>query len=220
MSATPTHLLTASDGADNSVFTTASISPTAGKLVLLAVGGNRGGALPPSAAPTVSGNGLTWTQVDTVVDSTQRRLTLFRAFANNPSAGAVTITFADVQTDGASWSFVEWIELDTTGTNGANAIVQSATNNVDAASMTVTLASFAHVRNPTFGAVFTDGTGNITVGSGFTELGEANSPRTIETEWKAANDTTVDWSWTGTLNAQGIAVELKALSPSSFMPFL
>ncbi len=112
--------------------------------------------------------------------------------------------------------------MDTSGSNGSGAIVQSKTNTVSTGtSLTVTLDSgITQTNNATFGGFRKAGQGNaVTPGSGFTELGEAtdSTDGRIESEYKAVGaNTTVDASWSDTINALGIAVEVKnAIVPTT-----
>lgn len=206
-----THLTTSSSGTAATSYATASISPSGNKLVLAWVSSRIAAGTP--AAPTLSGNGLTWVQVATVQFSgTTTRLTLFRAMAASPTSGAVTIDFSGVTQDTASWSISEFGNVNTSGTNGSGAVNQSATNSTaGATSLTVTLAS----ASPTYsiaGGFATINGGTITPEAGFTELGEdiANTID-VESEWKFDNsgqDTTVSASWAGSVAAGGIALEI------------
>ena len=190
-------------------FTTASISPTANKLILLAVGSAN---VASNNAPTVTGAGMTWTQVATSIDSaTRRRVTLFRALSASPGSGALTIDFAGTTHNNCQWSVIEFSGIDTGGTNGANAIVQSVTNtSTGGTSATVTLAAFGAAGNATFGALRqANGTG-ISPGSGFAELHETVFTGTLESEFRNDNDTSVDWTWSGSSIWNALAVEIKA----------
>ena len=79
------NLTSGTNTANLASYSTDSITPSANKLILAAV------SLQDSAdsgAPTLSGNGLTWIQIDSLVYSTTgggHRLTLFRAMGSSPS---------------------------------------------------------------------------------------------------------------------------------------
>jgi len=193
-----------------SSYVTASVSISANTIVLACVGSDMGASSPN--VPTCTGAGRTWTQVQTRLSGgTTRRLTVFRSTGTSPASGALTFDFGgQSQSNGASWSIVEASDVDTSGTNGSNGIVQNATNGVDTTtSLTVTLGAFSNTSNATFGSIFLNGTPGVTPGSGFTELAEGTGSRTVQTEWKTTNDTTVDWSWTGNHDSAGIALEVK-----------
>lgn len=200
---------------DATSYDTASITPTANALVLLAVSSRRSGATP--SEPTASGCGLTWVVEDTQLSysagTPNRRLTLFRGMGASPTTGAITISIADTQTE-CAWSVDEFTGVDTSGTNGSGAIVQNTSNN-DAGSVattcTLTLSSFASANNMAYGAKTHTGNTATTPGTGFTELAEQTSAENgtgFQTQYKL-NDTTVDWSWTGNNSWFAIAIEVK-----------
>ena len=206
-------------------FSSSSISPSSNALVLLSVSSRTGISTDPNI-PTVTGNGLTWVQVATLVfdttSSSRRRLTVFRAMGASPSNGAVTVDFAgQTQTD-YSYAVDQSTGTDTTGTNGSGAIVQSVSNSDEsgsASSITATLAAFSNAGNATFGAFAEAATFGFTVGSGFTLLGAATGSADTgimcNTEYKLSNDTTVDGSWSGAGEIGCIAIEINAQGTST-----
>jgi hypothetical protein len=148
---------------------------------------------------------------------------------SSPSSGAITIDFAgQTQTD-VIWSVEQCSGMDTTGTNGSGAVVQSAVNNVagtfSTGTFTVTLAAFSDTNNGAYGVITCDNTlnGSGSVGSGFTQLvntqalPSGGNLQTYLTEWKATNDTTVDASMPGdgATSIGGIAIEIKAAAVAS-----
>lgn len=215
MAITATNLTTSSSSADASSYATASITPGADKLILAFIGNSvAGGSVP--ATPTLSGNGLTWTQVATQTWNVDvARLTIFRATGAAPTTGAITISIATPAPTCCEWSIIEVSGADITGTNAANAIVQTvSTNAADAlaTSGTVTLSAFSNSSNATFGVFGHKAQEATNPGSGFTELGDTNHAapnRAFEVEYLAGNDTTVDASWTTSAEWGGIAAEIK-----------
>lgn len=205
---------------------TASISPTSNNLVLATVS-TRSNVTADPPQPTATGAGLTWVVVGSIVyDSTsasRRRVTLFRALGT-VSAGAVTFDWGvQTQTDFA-WSIDQVSGIDTSGTNGSGAIVQSVTNKDETntvATLTVTLAAFSGASNATYGAFGYDGgvsgTAASTAGTGFTKTAGVLSGVNVgaSTEYQLANDTTVDMSWNTNLLVGGIAAELKVAPATS-----
>lgn len=207
-----TNLTTSFSNADQSSYTTASISPLANALILAAVA-HWSNATIPAPTPTLSGNGLTWVSITTVTLVGGYRLTLFRAMGASPSSGVVTIDFGgDVQGQ-IEWSIGQVTGVDTSGTHGSGAIVQSATNTVlPGTSLTVTLGAFGHVNNGAFGAFYPNNSRTPAVGSGFALMGMADgggSQESLLTEWRGDNDTTVDASWPTSSNAAGLAIEIQ-----------
>lgn len=210
---------------DATSFATASITPTANRLVLLAVLSTLASA--PNI-PTATGNGLTWVTINNVTFNTigtpRSRLTVLRALGASPSAGAITIDF-DGQTQlSCCWSVAEFDGIDTGGTNGSGAIVQSATNRADssAAALAVTLAAFGSVNNATYGAFGSDLNGSFTPGTDFNEIhdvAQATANQTLQTEWRADNDTSVDATPNTTGDLGGIGIEIKAAAAAGGKPW-
>lgn len=144
------HLLTAGSNVDATSYTTASITATSNRLVLLWVYSIAASA--PNQ-PTVSGGGLTWVNAGSALDSDGlRRITMFRAMGT-PSAGALTISFSAQTQTGCTWSIAEYDNISTGGTNGSSAVVQVVTYNTtsNATSATATLSAFASSTNATVG---------------------------------------------------------------------
>jgi len=198
---------------------TASISPTADSLILATVVSRLGSSVDPTE-PTLSGNGLTWVVVGTSVfdntSSSRRRITLFRSLGASPSAGALTADFAGQSQTSSLIVVDEASGVDTSGTNGSGAVVQSAVNqdtSGSASSLTVTLGSFSGAGNATYGTFgYANPTYDATAGSGFTRLGNVvDSVPDIRgtTEYLLGNDTSVDMTWGSGGEVGGIAIEIK-----------
>lgn len=222
MAITASNLISGSDsGAAASSFTTASITPSANKLILLSVTARRGDSTQP-VAPTVTGNGLTWVEIAEIywdTTSTSRKSTfLFRAMGASPSSGAVTMDFGTQSINLPNWIVDEITGMDTSGTNGSGAIVQSATNKNEAgATLTVTLAAFSSANNATYGSFGGDSFGaGSSVGTGYTQLGSTDGATTTAgvTEFRSDNDTSVDVTFS-TASLGGIAIEIKAASTTT-----
>lgn len=218
-----------------STATTASVTPSANKLQLLSVTARTGDST-DTGTPTITGNGLTWVNIAHIVydrtSASRKALDLFRAMGASPSTGAITIDYGSQTPSAISWALDEVSGMDTTGTNGSGAIVQSATNwhqDTDGLNtITVTLGAFSDSNNATFGAMAADGNTPATlssVGTGFTQVG--NSVNTggdgvnLVREFRSDNDTTVDITWSKIVDLGGIAIEIKvagAATPSQSIP--
>ena len=213
MAITQASLTGAANTVDASSFTTASITPTANRLVI-AVIYNRSGITDPAETPTLSGNGLTWVQITTTTaGNTRDRVTMFRAMGASPSSGAVTIDFAGNTQNACHHSIFEFAGIDTSGTNGSGAVVQSATNSGTATSLTVTLAAFGSTDNGATSGFEHRANEATTPETNWTEIHdvtEINPNSNLETQWRADNDTTASASWTTLANCGGIAIEIKA----------
>lgn len=208
--------LTSSSSTTNATsYASASISPTANRLIIASVSVFNSGAA--ASTPTLSGAGMTWTQVATVASgaTSQRRVTVFRALSASPGSGAVTIDLGGVTHESAAWSFVEFSNVDTSGTNGSGAVVQSDTDTSGTTNVTthaaLSLAAFENFANMCYCVTMLQANNAVTPGTGFTEIsdaGQATDTIRQQDEYKLA-DTTPDPSWTSTV-AAGIAIEIMA----------
>lgn len=220
---TATGLTSGSNSANLITYTTASITPGANKLILLAVEGLKG-ADEVHGVPTVTGNGLTWEQVATTgVDAATTnflgRFSLFRAVGSSPTAGTVSITFDSTQTS-AAWSVVE-ISGVPMQNNGAVAIAQSATNRADnVTTLSVTMATFKSQNNATI-AFFAGGDGDgltrtFTPAAGFTEIHDTGIQfANIHSQFKQSASTSASTTVSSEVDGlAGIAVELRTVVPA------
>ena len=200
-------LLTSGSGGGASSDVTASFTPSPNALVLAFVY-----TLADTAqVPTMSGNGLTWDRIFGPFAYTESgTVSVFRAMGAAPSSGAATISYSVTSSSGR-WVIIEFANVDTSGTNGSGAIVQTATNvNYGGSSVTATLAAFSSANNVTVGGAFKDTAATAVAGSGFSLLGSAiANARGVHAEWKSANDTSVDMSFTSTSNQYMWAAEIK-----------
>lgn len=202
---------------DATSYTTASITPSANKLILLSVLSVQTGGPP---VPTITGNGLTWVEVDSNLNTTtnNRRITIFRAMGAFPSTGTITIDFGGSTQARCIWSVSEFDGVDTGGTNGSSAIVQTTETSAtpgNATSVTLTLSAFADTANVAYGLMWLFSAEDITNGSGFTSIYENSSgegAQNMSTQYKL-NDNTVDWSWTSNVTYGAIALEI-AVAPA------
>lgn len=198
--------------AGTSFATSANLTCSANKLYLACVvNQTSGGGATPSGL--TGGGQSTWTQVRTALVGANERMTIFRALSASPgAAAALTATWSSSQGSfGAIW-VIEYAGVLTTGTNGADAVVQSASNTSSSASgLTVTLASFADATNNVAAGFFCNATTSAaTAGSGFTLLGNSTGQsRRFSHEWKTGEDTSVDITG-GTGRWVGVGLELAA----------
>jgi hypothetical protein len=192
--------------------TTASISPTANALILVAVGCYNSDDV--TGITSVTGNGITYELVAAAaaVDDGfgDYVLRVYRGMSASPSAGVITIdpaaSFGSTQVD---WCVAEFTGVDTSGTNGSGAVVQSPTNTLNnGTSLTVTLAAFAAAENGAFGAVISYNNRTVTHEAGWTELDTDGSQ--LHAQWRADNDTTCTFTLSSTDDAGAVAVEIAA----------
>ncbi len=217
-------LVSHTSGARNGAGTVGSqatgvITPTANRLQLIAfLNTDTSGANQPNPPGTVAANGLTYTQTGAagtfplnLGGGTLRTVyvTTWRAVGASPSASAATATFPTGQTD-IYWSAVEGnSEVDASGVNGANGIVQHVPLVGTASPLTINLAAFSSPNNLAYGAFGEQGDGTFGVGTGFTLIHNADGQNVLLTEQKL-NDASVDATYTTGGVWAGIALEIKA----------
>lgn len=168
------------DSADSSVYTNTAWTPPSSGLICVFVETRRTLSVP--AAPAVSGNGLTWTQIASGLHHADaRRLTLFAANASGSSSGATTFDFSTATQLNCQALFLLSSGVDLTG-GVAAAFAQSTTATGTSSSASVVgaapadssnrpMACFSHVAN------------------------EATTPRT---NWTEADDLAITAPNTGT----------------------
>lgn len=218
MAIAATNKTTGLDDTDQTTaYTTASVSFVATRLYLVSFVTHSSAAGAPTAQ-TATGGTLTFTEVTNITFATiatpVKRLTVFRCMPSADETTAVSLNQGAVNKGHGRWVIDEFTGIDTSGVNGAGAIVQSVTNRADTGTgLTVTLAAFGSTDNVGFGSFAHAANEVTTPGVGFTELGDVvgtETPTTsLETEWKL-NDNTVDATWSTTTASGGIGIEIKA----------
>jgi hypothetical protein len=219
---TQTLLTSGNNAANQKIYTTASIAPAPNALVTVAVLMRRsGGAL----SPTVTGGGMSgWDLVGSADFDTQssptKRILIFRALSATPGTGAITIKFAS-SVSNVQWIVSQWDGVETGGTNGSGAIVQTGLARSDAVtSLAVPLAPFASSNDVAYGVAGVAKNGPlVTPATGFTEIAEVSSGETsaLEAEW-ATNQATVGAGWTTSTKAGMLGVEIKAGNAGPVIP--
>ena len=194
---------------------TDSISPAANQLIIVAIRNAVSSGTPN--VPTVSGCNLTWTQIATrhAGANTLNRITFFRGLGSNPTPGALTFDFAgQTQAQGWNWSVDQFENIDTGGTNGADAVVQSASNDANTSNLTVTLGAFGHTDNATYGFAYQNAYNTVSPGTGFTQLGSTSGGNGQALAIFAnSNKTSVAFNATGSSFYIGMAIEIKFKEP-------
>ena len=199
---TITHKTSGNNAADQSSYATSSILVTANKLI---IGAFRAGSQPTS----VSGGGITWTYYQTVTAGSAH-LDIYLGVATSPSSGAITIGYSGTQNE-CVWTIVE-VNITVPAAGVASCIKQFAQNSstVNVTSITATLPLvFKNAKNVTLGILGTFQNGNITPGSGFTELGESDGiGGSIQSQWLQGQDLTVDWTFGSSVGVVAAAFEI------------
>jgi hypothetical protein len=194
--------------ADQSSYTTASLAPTASRLVLAMVLSQSVSGTPNS--PTLSGGGVsTWTEVDNILLSS-RRMTVFRALTGgSPTSGSVTIDFAAQTQTSCIWQFVEIEDCLLSGTNGADAVVQSDDySNTSGVALTLTLpGAWAGIDNRGIAFYFCAGTSvTFTSDASYAELSYHSISGISHTAFHGRDGSGVDLS--GTASAGGVKLAM------------
>jgi hypothetical protein len=204
---------------DASSYSFAPLTASSGRLYVVFLSTSIDSGTAPSAT-SVSGAGLTFTEVGTSGGlpysgtSGNRRIQAWRALvASGATTGSIAITLNGVST-GMDAVVLEFSGMDTSGTNGSGAIVQSASKAGSATSLALTLSAFGSPNNRPVAFFNHRATEATTEKPGYTELDDAShgSPAAgAECEWNASTpDTTPSASWPTSSNAGGFAVEIKA----------
>lgn len=217
MAITATNKANVADGTNLSSYPTdASWTPTAGRLAI-AVVCNAGSSATPTV-PSVSGNGLTWSELSTYVCDTVNpafRITVFVALTGgSPSAGVTTASFGVVSQLGCSMLVDELDGVDVSGT-ALQAIVQNKAGSVDTTgtSESITLDSAITSGNASYGGIQVQHANTVTPGNSHSILGDDNHTGPVShlvTIFKSAGSQVVDASWATSIGKGGIALEIKA----------
>lgn len=184
-------------------FSTASITPNANTVTLIAFTARNGSGVP--TVSSVSGCGLTWSLVGSIQWGSNYRKLFVYAGVGTPSTGAITVNYG--QSCPSNWVVLELANASVTAP-----VVQSNTNTANATSITVTLGAFQSPINATMGFFANEGTDNdLSAGSGFTSFtnGDSNGIQ-LTCGFRNDNDTSVDASKPSTArNLGGLAIEVR-----------
>jgi hypothetical protein len=203
-----------SSSTSQSSYVNTSWTPPTSELIVVFVSSN---ALASPNAPTVSGNGLTWVQIATVVNgTTMDRLTLFAANALGSTTGATTFDFGGQTQQVFSAMFMQVTGADLSGSVAA-AFAQTVSANATATSGSITLAAAGNSNNRPISGWFLDVNLAMAPRTNWAEMDELIRVGRYETQYRPdAFETTATVTWDGTSHPYlGIAAELKVGTPSS-----
>ena len=197
-------LLTQGNNASN-IITTASVSPTSGGVVYLWVVQARSSGF-PNDTPTVTGCGLTWSQLATGTYASRRRWFLYRG-TGTPSSGAISFDNSATTIAESRWHVVQITGQDT----DPNGTVY--TNTVNATSVAVTVTETPDTGDAVLAFFAKEASsGSVSLEGSLTELGSQASAGS-DVRWSVAGydsaapiDTTPSASWSGASNAAGVAI--------------
>ena len=133
---------------------------------------------------------------------------------SSPSSGAVTIDWGGLTQTGKGYAIEEYAGVDTSGTNGSGALVQSVTvgPTTTATSVSVTLAALGAADHATAVAFWRSIQEVAAPRTGWTEtvdLGFATPATQGEVQYKITGEATSSASGVSSSNWAGIAVEIK-----------
>ncbi len=193
-----TNLATSGDSTDATSYTTASVSPTGGRMVYLCVVSSTAASIPN--IPTITGNGLTWSYLVGTAGATQR-ITVYYAKVTGASTGAITIDMAGQTQNGCIWSLVEVEGSRIDGTNGLHSIGDFNVSGATATSGSVDLlnnpSTHTGNRNLSFFSHFANEA--TTVGTFHTQIGtqnQASPDLAMLSQWNNGINTSTSASWT------------------------
>ena len=213
--------LTSGNSTSNGDFSTASITPAANRLILIAIYIQ---ASAIGSITSVTGNGITYELVNSTGVPVENRVLLYRGMSASPSAGAITIARTGGSNSNIQWVVDEVSNVFTGGAaNGAGAVVQSAADNTNATitSFAPTLAAFTTTANGTYACIGRNQTAPAMTAE-LTELVQnVVSSRRIATQYSSGNDTTPSWSFASSaVDTGSVAIEIKAANTGGGVFFM
>jgi hypothetical protein len=202
-------------GTDATSYANAAWTPPTSGLIICTVYSRKSGGGTPTT-PTMSGNGITWTQIATVGNSTHR-LTMFGANGSGSSNGATTVSFGAETQDFMHANFMSATGVDLTGSVAA-AFVQAPSGSGTDISASITLAAAGSSSNRPFAAFSLSTTPGMFARAGWTPADD-QAIFTAESQTQYRSDTfetTASDTWDGIGRTWvGIATELKFASAGS-----
>jgi hypothetical protein len=211
--------------ANTASYATASVSPAGDRLILAIAQSTRNGTTCASSElSSVTGNGLTWVFVNRQCHSSAvaptHTVEIYRSMGASPSSGAVTLDYGANAQLNAAWAIVECTGVDTGGSNGADAVVQSAiTLSEPGTAINATLAAFGSAGNATLAAFGLDDNIAATVEGSFTHLADeqvsdGGNDQALHVSFLASSDTSPSASFTS-IDVGTVAIEIKAAVSSN-----
>lgn len=211
MSIAATNLAAGNLSSPSGSLTTSSFTPSANSLVSLLIATD--GYATPNVSPS-NGNGLTWVQLYDPAFygcGTNQRFGAWRAMASTPSSGTISISM-DSNVSYVAYHIVEFTGVDTSGSNGSGAIVQTNVVFSNSGTLNANL-SLTNASNAILGYCISRDGSTMTVGSGFTSLRyeTAGSPSLLAlTQWlNGVSQTACDFTFNG-IAAEAFSWEIKA----------
>lgn len=190
-------------------YTTTATLAAANNRLYIAVGVLKDGG----SVSSVTGAGLSWVKIAEATDGSTIYVCAFRALVTS-GATTASITYNFSGSKSRVFCHVHEVTgMNTSGTNGSGAIVQSNTNNTaGATNLAVSLSAFAGSTNAAFGcnAHRTNEVTNPDSAPGaYTELADVAASGTgTESQWRIGSDTSVNATWATSSAAAAVAFEI------------
>lgn len=207
-------------GTDANSYPNSSWTPPSSGLICVFV---RNRAATPGT-PTMSGNNITWTEIASVTNGVSK-LTLFGADAAGSTTGVTTIDFAGATQIACQASFFVADGVDLTGGVVAAFVPAPPASATSVTTLSITLAAAGHADNRAIAGFFHAQNEATTERANWTELDDLAvglGGGGLATQYRGdAFETTASATWASTVNAEGIAAELKASggAPSTSKPY-
>jgi hypothetical protein len=204
---TVTELTAGNTTTDATSFNTAVITPAANTPIYVWVCNTR--ATP--TLPTISGNGITWAQIETVTYASSRRQTLFVGINAAPSEDEITIDFG-----GLSQGFCAWSVVQCAGAATSDYTVQvdsAGYDTSDTSTVGPTLAALSHAKNVHIAWASAAAASGVTPDADFTLLSTpavVTTPTSAPTSGYALAQTNYTMTHASVSGRACISVEVKA----------
>lgn len=216
----PTVLAQVGQTTTAAAITSASVSPSANALLVVAAGCPfTATALPVTFSDTLSGGSLTWTVYSFNIGGGNSANIAFgvAVCGATPGSGTITATWNSASVTRRSLIVCQVAS----GFNTVTPVAQSKTGGQTGAStLSITLDATPNVGSLVMAAVEhrQAGVADAAAGTNFTELVEQNSGTgsAVEVQYdNASATTTVDWSSLSTIAAAGVAIEIAPTPPAT-----
>jgi len=195
-------------------YTTESQAPGANRLItcelVFQIFG--GGTLPTGVS--LSGNGITWEEIaHSTFEAGIASTWLFRGMVASPSAGTVTITpSGDSSLKLCQWDFEDFDVVDTSGSNGSGAVVQSVAGSGPSANPQVITYSLAALGDAVNNATFAfAASGSLCTPSHTEIVDRSGADYFLEGQWALPGAASMTATAATAFQVQGgYAIEIKA----------
>ena len=167
-------------------------------------------------ADSISGGGITWVKIVETAAFSFRAMSLWRGLVTSGAFSEVTTFTFSGNISNLVYSITEVTGMDTSGTNGSGAIVQSDVRSTTVADVSYSgvLSAFADaVNNATFTAIAHSVNEVQTEEAGFTELTDfgvgGSAAMRMGVEYKIGQDLSPSYSWTSGGARGAVSAEIK-----------